>query len=134
MRYDAGMDLVARTAEALAGADPDVVAAYVFGSTARGTARPDSDVDVAVLYRQGRPRTLESRFDLEGELERVLGRAVEVVPLNEAPCDLVRRVLRDGIVVLDRDRARRLRFEVRAHQEFFDFDSVLRLYRGLPAR
>jgi len=28
---------------------PDVVAAYVFGSVAQGRARPQSDVDIAVL-------------------------------------------------------------------------------------
>ena len=28
----------------------DVVAAYLFGSTARGESRADSDVDVAVLF------------------------------------------------------------------------------------
>ena len=30
-------------------AQPDVLAAYLFGSYARGDARPDSDVDLAVL-------------------------------------------------------------------------------------
>jgi predicted nucleotidyltransferase len=31
--------------------EPDVVVAYLFGSVARGTAGPLSDVDVAVLLR-----------------------------------------------------------------------------------
>ena len=49
----------------------------VFGSTARGEARPDSDVDFLVELDQGR-----SLFDLGGllmELQELLGREVDVV-------------------------------------------------------
>lgn len=37
------------------GSRDDVVAAYVFGSVARGQARPDSDVDVAALFTSAPP-------------------------------------------------------------------------------
>jgi predicted nucleotidyltransferase len=39
-----------RRLRAVAEGDPDVRALYVFGSRIDGTARPDSDLDVGVLY------------------------------------------------------------------------------------
>jgi hypothetical protein len=58
---------------------------------------------------------------------------VQVVALNRAPADLVHRVLRDGHIVLDADRAARLRFEVHKRNEYFDLAPIRRLYRRLPA-
>lgn len=108
----------------------DVVAAYLFGSVARDAARAGSDVDVGILLTGDPPPTLDAlRLDLEGELERVLEMPVQLVVLNRAPCDLVHRVLRDGVLVLDRDPSARIRFEVRARNEFFDLQPFLERYR-----
>jgi predicted nucleotidyltransferase len=109
------------------------VAVYLFGSVARGEARPDSDVDVGVLFAAEPPTTLDApQFALEGDLERVLGRPAQVVALNRAPADLVHRVLRDGRLVLDHDPAARIRFEVRSRNEYFDLAPIRRLYRRYP--
>jgi len=109
----------------------DVIAVYLFGSVARGETRIDSDVDVGVLFVQPPPRTLDGpRFSLEGELERLLGRDVDLVVLNDAPVDLRIRVLRDGHVLVDRDRTARLAFEVQTRNEYFDLEPVLALYRS----
>jgi predicted nucleotidyltransferase len=110
------------------------VAAYLFGSFARGEARPDSDVDVGILFATVPPATLDSpQFAIEAELERRLGRPVQVVALNRASADLVHRVLRDGRLVLDRDRPARIRFEVRSRNQYFDMAPIRRLYRRYPA-
>jgi predicted nucleotidyltransferase len=116
------------------GADPrGAVAVYLFGSVARGEPRPSSDVDVGVLFAEDPPATLGApQFALEGVLERLLGRAVQVVALNHASADLVHRVLRDGRLVLDRDPAARIRFEVRRRNEYFDLAPIRRLYRRYP--
>lgn len=115
-------------------AHPDgIVCAYLFGSTARGTARGRSDVDVAVLIDQDPPPTLEgSGMRLGAELEGQLGLPVDVVLLNRAPVDLIHRVLRDGVLVYEADRAARVRFEVRARSEYFDLKPHLDRYRGTP--
>lgn len=116
--------------EALATAPIRVVAAYLYGSVARGTATSASDVDVAVLLRDSPPPTLEGHLlDFEGVLERAVGCPVQVVVLNTAPVDLVHRVLRDGRLVLERDRSARIRFEVKARNEYFDLLPILREYR-----
>ncbi len=114
---------------------PGIAAVYLFGSVARGTARADSDVDVAVLYEKDPPPTLEGLpLDLEGDLERLLGLAVDVVALNRAPVDLVHRVLRDGLLVVDADRQARILFEVKARNEYFDLLPTLERYRRMEGQ
>jgi len=118
----------------LRSADPEIVAVYLYGSQARGTARPGSDVDLGLLLRVPPAATLKGvARDLEAALEGNLKRPVQAVVLNRAPADLVHRVLRDGIVVLDRDRAARIRFEVKSRSEYLDLAPVRRLYRRAPA-
>jgi len=122
-----------RLREELRRAPGGVVCAYLFGSVARGNARAQSDIDVAVLFKKPPAARLDAGpLDLEGALERALGRPIQLVVLNRAPADLVRRVLRDGRVVLDRDRAARIRFEVDKRNEYFDLEPIRRLYRRHP--
>jgi predicted nucleotidyltransferase len=113
-----------------------IAAAYLFGSVARGTAGPGSDVDVGVLYQEDPPLTLEGMgFRLEGDLESLLGKPVQVVVLNEAMSELIVRIFREGKLLLDRDRSKRAQFEVASRNEFWDFEPNLRLYRdrnGIP--
>jgi predicted nucleotidyltransferase len=118
------------------GAKSDGLAAvYLFGSVARGEARPDSDVDVAVLYRGELPRTLEGLpLELEGELERLLRRPVDVIALNRAPLDLVHHVLREGVLIAEPDRSARIRFEVKSRNEYFDLLPTLERYRRMGSR
>ena len=40
------------------------------------------------------------------------------------------RVLRDGLLVFEGDRAVRIRFEVRTRNEAFDLEPILRAYRA----
>ena len=115
-------------------AEPDAVVAYLFGSLARGDFHRHSDADVAVLFAADPPRTLAGlRLDLEADLEAIAGRRVQLVVLNRAPVDLVHRVLRDGVLLLDRDPSARIRFEVRSRNAYFDLLPVLRRYRRMEA-
>src|SRR5438105_15547149 len=68
-----------------------VLARSVFGSVARGQARPDSDIDLLVEF--GRPIGLFRFVGLQQLLEGILGRRVDLVPR-----DSIRRALRDVIL------------------------------------
>lgn len=110
--------------DALAGRD-DLVAAYLFGSTATGTAHAFSDVDIAVLLTAGLSeeemfaRGLEIGTQLEAAL-RPEGVAVDVVVLNRAAPTLAFQVLKNGRLVLDRDPDARSLFVMRALGRYYD--------------
>lgn len=106
-------------------AQPDVLAAYLFGSYATGKARPRSDVDVAVLLSQADGfERFERRLRLTGEVEDALGRRADVVVLNDAPPLLTHQVLREGRLIFERDRAARVEFEVRAGKIYADLQPM----------
>jgi len=118
--------------EVLEASAPEVAAAYLFGSSARDTRNAASDVDVAILLERDPPPRLSGLcLELEAALERALGCEVDLVVLNVAAPELCHRVLRDGILVLERDRSARIRFEVRARNEYFDIRPRLDEYRRL---
>jgi len=82
--------------------EPNVRLAILFGSTARGDDRSDSDVDVLVQLRSA------SRFrmlELEDRLSQAIGRAVELTRFSDAERDrtLLSEVIADGRVLVDRD-------------------------------
>jgi predicted nucleotidyltransferase len=78
---------------------PVVRLAVLFGSAARGGARPGSDVDILVRVRGGWRERAETAI----ALENALGRPVQLVDLDLAPPLLLADVLRDGRVLADRD-------------------------------
>ena len=102
---------------------PEIQAAYIFGSVATGRARPDSDIDIAVLT-DGRVRPanmLKYRLRLMADLSSALHRPdVEVVILNEATPLLSHRVLSQGRLVFERSASARVRFQVRTASRYFD--------------
>ena len=123
-------ETLARLRERLDPAPAGVVAIYLFGSVARRQAGPASDVDLAVLYEVTPPSTLAGMgFDLMAELELVLGRSIDLVVLNRASADLIHRVLRDGLLVVEGDHRRRIEFEIKARNEYFDLEPIRRRYR-----
>ena len=115
-------------------AEPDVVAAYLFGSIARGTAGPLSDVDVGLLIAAGhRAGRIADR--VTDALCRRLGTSrIDVVPLANAPMPLRFRVVRDASLVLCRDAAALERFITETVLQYLDFkplrDRAFALLRG----
>ena len=104
-------------------AEAGITAAYLHGSVARGTQRSDSDVDVALLLENDPADTLESlHLDLADQLEDKIGRPVQIVILNRAPCNLAHRVRRGGVILVDRDQRRRVAWEVKSRNEYFDMN------------
>ena len=102
---------------------PDIAAAYLFGSLAQGRATPRSDIDIAILLKRV-PKQLGGATDRQLRLMDVFrgfaDREVDVVILNTAPPVLKDQVLRYGRRLYECDRQARIEFEVRAGQEYVD--------------
>lgn len=101
---------------------PDVVAAYLFGSLAEERATPHSDVDIAILFAAASdPLAVGDRqLRLMRQLERFTDREVDVVIMNPAPPILQHQVLRHGRLLYERDRRARMEFEVQAGKTYTD--------------
>jgi predicted nucleotidyltransferase len=110
-----------------------IVAAYLFGSAARGAAEP-GDLDIAVMFAPG-VDGFEAALALHVELERQLDFPVDVHDFDALPSDLQFRVLDDGIVLVDVDRRARTRREVTAQLMYYDFKPYLdRIRQGAVRR
>ncbi len=83
---------------------------FVFGSQARGSARDDSDLDVAARCESDPPAS----FDV------VLPPGVDLLVLNGAPLELAGRVAVDGVLLFDDDPAARVRWVATTRKIYFD--------------
>ena len=106
---------------------------WLFGSEAAGTARSDSDLDLAVLFRRC-PAAIEI-LDARGELAETLRRDVDIIDLDQASPILGMQVLRHGRLLVDRDPRRRYAFFSRTVSMYEDVKIVRReAERALFAR
>jgi predicted nucleotidyltransferase len=76
----------------------DLRLAMMFGSVARGEARANSDIDVAVLADH--TLSADERIRLIESIAQTTGRAVDLVDLTTAGPPLLGEILRDGIRLL----------------------------------
>lgn len=70
----------------------DVSEAYLFGSFARGEQTPDSDIDLRLVC--GNTMTFGTLYELSHELERELGRKVDIAT---NPPERMRSAFRESI-------------------------------------
>jgi predicted nucleotidyltransferase len=93
--------------------------ALLFGSATRGQLRPDSDLDVGIVPADANgPLALE--LELQTDLERATGRAVDLVRLDRAD-PLVRwEAARSGVLLLERPEGAAARFRAEAALEHAD--------------
>lgn len=126
-------DEIARRSESIEG----ISALLVFGSRARGTERPDSDLDVAVLPSvEDDPkarRRLQTRLAVELADLAPEGR-VDVILLDEASDLLRQRVLETGHLLINRDPQAFRDLRVRTMREYGDREWVRTLTRTAQKR
>jgi len=109
-------------------ADAGVRFAYLFGSRATGSARTNSDADVAVM--PSRPLGLLEQERLALRLTTALAAPeVDLVALDRAALELRGQVVQEGKLLYSADEPARVAFEVRTRSEYFDFVPTLRRLR-----
>ena len=65
-------------------AQAGVEVAILFGSAAKGRLRPDSDIDIGILPSPDRVLSFDEELALAAELDKILGREVDLVRLDNA--------------------------------------------------
>ena len=101
--------------------------ALVFGSRARGDARPDSDLDVAAWWDGPAPASWE--VDLPP--------GVDLIVLDRVPLELAGRVALEGVVLYDDDPPARVRWTATTRKIWLDerprFEAAHRIYLDAAA-
>ena len=104
---------------------PEIAAAWLFGSAARGELRPDSDVDVGLLLRDPAKKAADVYAmlgDLAARIEVVVApRTVDVVLLEHQGPVFAHEALIDGLLIVEHDRERRIDFEATTVMRGIDF-------------
>ncbi len=95
---------------------PDLIALYRFGSQAKGSARPESDVDLAVLARHPIPAL--RRFELAQELAAQLHRDVDLVDLRSASTVMRMQVISTGECLDAPNESARREFEMYVYSDY----------------
>ena len=105
-----------------------VAFAYLYGSRAKGHANQSSDWDVAVYFSSPMHKLgIWPAFELEAKLARVGGGTVQVVVLNTLLSPLLGfEIVKNGVVLLERDRNLRMEFENRILRHYYDWQYFLR--------
>jgi len=101
-------------------------AVYAFGSQVAGTARTDSDLDLAVLLHRGRRLSVEQKMDLTERLGAAVGRDVDLIILNEARLPLQFEIIRSGHVLFESSFEDRVSAEETIVRDYLDFEPFLR--------
>jgi predicted nucleotidyltransferase len=105
-------------------AEPGVAYALLFGSRARRSGHPHSDIDVAIQLAPGVARDVQALGRLVARLESAAGRPVDLVLLDEAPPPLAYRIFRDGRLLVERDHQALVARKARAILDYLDFKPV----------
>jgi uncharacterized protein len=112
---------------------PGLIALYRFGSQAKGTARPASDIDLAILSREPVPNL--RRFDLAQELATQLHRDVDLVDLRTASAVMKMQVLSTGACLVSQDEPARREFEMYAYSDYARLNEERReIVKGITKR
>ena len=109
---------------------PEISAVYLFGSVLRGTDSERSDLDLGLLLEPDEPADARHRFlgDLAARLEAVAGsRPVDLVVLNGQGPIFCHEVIREGRVLYESDRERRIDFESDVIVRALDFRPTLEM-------
>lgn len=87
---------------------PDLV--ILFGSSAKGIMREDSDIDIAFLSRNEYDDY--QLFIISQELASILGKEVDLIDLNKASTVFQAQIIGKGKVIYCKDKCKKMYFEM----------------------
>lgn len=112
--------------------EPEVLFAYLFGSFAKGTQTPESDIDIAIYLKDEglleRDALYPERLSIRIEEAIDEKRTVEVRILNGSTLRFRSQVLRYGKLLHSKDERTRIEFETSSLMQYYDFKPHLEAY------
>ncbi len=111
--------IIERCAERFA-SESDVQAVWLLGSAVAGRLREESDLDLAVLYREGALLDLECVGVLASDIEGIVGRQVDLGRLDTRNLIYAMEAIREGVLLYQRDSTVTDLFVDRVSALYFD--------------
>ncbi|MGI6587236.1 MAG: type VII toxin-antitoxin system MntA family adenylyltransferase antitoxin [Peptococcia bacterium] len=107
---------------------PDLVSAYLFGSSHEGKITPLSDIDLALLLEDDlQEAQIETKILLDAI--KILGtEEIDLLNLNQAPLRFQYSVIKSKRVIFCSNQERRINFETRVIMNYLDFAHVRYLF------
>jgi len=97
-----------------------IIFAYIFGTFAQD--EKFADIDIGVFVREENSiKSLNFEFNLEEEIKTFTHLLPDVRIINQAPISFLYQVIKKGILIIDKDTARRADFEGMIFKKYLDF-------------
>ncbi len=77
--------------------DPEIKLAILFGSCAKGTAKLESDIDLAIKLNT--PLSANKKIQIIQLIAQIIGRPVDLIDLQTVGQPLLSQIIKDGIVI-----------------------------------
>lgn len=100
--------------------EPNIMAVWMLGSAVTDRLREDSDVDFAIYYKPGTVRDLAAHGALVLDLERVLGRTVDLGQLRSRNVVYAVQATQQGELLYARDPQEAIAFTARMQSLYLD--------------
>ncbi|MFO7979540.1 MAG: nucleotidyltransferase domain-containing protein [Candidatus Aminicenantes bacterium] len=98
----------------------NIIFSYIFGSFV--TDDKFSDIDIGVFCTENISKEpLDFEFELEEKIKSFAKLPVDVRVINHAPLSFVYRVIKEGILIADKDIGKRTDFEGMIFKKYMDF-------------
>lgn len=109
--------------------EKEVLFCYLFGSLVYGDFISKSDIDLAVCLDERKCQDFfEKKLELISKISTLLKKEVDIIILNIAPPFFRYVVIKEGKLIFEADKERRIDFELRTFNEYFDFKPILEKY------
>lgn len=109
----------------------NILAVYLFGSRADGTAFADSDYDFGILLREtpALEKASSIMMEIQDEAAKILNSKIDVVVLNTATIEQKFLIISRGLLLFSEDDNLRTDFEDVTIRDYLDFKPFLDAYR-----
>ncbi|TEB14104.1 hypothetical protein Psfp_03154 [Pelotomaculum sp. FP] len=107
---------------------PEIIFAYVHGSFLEPKGFGDIDIAVYLKDENFSDKIINYEIELEIKLEEKLKYPVDVRVLNFAPLSFQYQTIKSGILLVEKDGDRRVEFQTRTLDFYFDFAPFRKQY------